>query len=167
VKTILPPSLDGVDLKALKYDEAVSLVAELSDEDLLRLVDSPSIKLGDPACHFLAKRGKRDLVLKLVLEKKLKTRNGKVRAANFLGDWGRSWSEAFAGLMMLATDRNKDAVNTALLSVVLWRDKTAIPKLRVLYEERRNPDYLKAINALEQNNHRFYAKYFAPDSRWS
>jgi hypothetical protein len=165
-RSILPPALDGLDLKSLTYREAAELVASLSDIELLALFDSPSIKIGDCAVEELEKRSVGHLVVEAVCNHRLKTRNGKVRATNFLSAWGRSYKEAFPALMILAADKNKEAVNNALLYVVLWRDLSVLPTLKALYAERKNPDYLKAIEALEKGDHRIYMKYFAPDKRW-
>jgi len=165
-RSILPPALDGLELTSLTYKEASDAVAQLSDLELLSLFDSTSIKIGDCAVCELGKRGRHDMVIQAVHKRQLKTRNGKVRAVNFLNRWGRSLKEAFPAQMILAADKNKDAVNCALLSVVLWRDLSVLPTLKALYAERKNPDYLKAIEALEKGDHRIYMKYFASDKRW-
>ena len=141
------------------------MVAQLSDLELLALFDSPSIKIGDCAVVELGKRSS-NLVVEAVQNHQLKTRNGKVRATSYLSRWGRSYKEAFPALMILAADKNKEVVSNALLDVVLWRDLSVLPTLKALYAERKNPDYLKAIEALEKGDHRIYSKYFAPDKRW-
>lgn len=162
----LPSRLRGVDLKSLTYAEADRLLQPLSDEQLLRLFDSPSIKLGDTACGHLSRRGGYRMVIDAIHSRALKTRNGKVRAANFLSGYGRTIPETLDALMVLAEDRNQDAVNTALLPIVMWGDATVLPKLRELYSTRRLDDYRKAVQAIEKNDHRFYSPGFSPDERW-
>ena len=90
-----------------------------------------------------------------------------MRAANFLARYGRSIPEVLPALMVLAEDKNADAVNTALLPIVMWKDTTVLPKLRQLYEERGLDDYQKAIEAIEKNDHRVYAPSYSPGEKWA
>jgi hypothetical protein len=107
------------------------------------------------------------MVLDAIHSRALKTRNGKVRAANFLHGYGRAVPDALGALMVLAEDRNMDAVNTALLPIVLWRDVSVLPKLRELYAERQLDDYRKAIQAIEQKDYRIYSPGVLPDEKWA
>lgn len=167
----IPDKLKGIDLKSLTYEKASQLVNPLSDEELLQLFDSASIKLGDTAADCLTRRRKHQMIISAVKSRTLKTRNGKVRAANVLtahlfGGRCINTTDTFAALMILAEDKNRDAVNTSLLAILLWGGKSVLPKLQELYLKTGYEDYEKAIRAIEANDYRIYSPYQSLWDEW-
>jgi hypothetical protein len=167
----IPEKLKGIDLKSLTYGKAGELVEPLSDQELMQLFDSSSIKLGDTAADYLVKRRKHQMIIDAVHSRTLKTRNGKVRAANvlkghLLGGRCIDFSRTFDALMILAEDKNRDAVNTVLVGVVLWGGKSVLPKLRELYSKTGFEDYQKAIRAIEENDIRILSPHQMFSEEW-
>ena len=163
--------LKGINLKSLTYGQANELVQPLSDQELMQLFDSSSIKLGDTAVDYPVKRRKHHMIINAVYSRTLRTRNGKVRAANVLeghlfGGRCKNVPKTFGALMILAGDRNRDAVNTALGSIVFLRDKSVLPKPREFYAKTGLEDYRKAIQAIEENDYRIYSPYDSPPEEW-
>lgn len=164
----LMPELEGVDLKTLTYETAESLLSTASDEVLVSLFDSASIKIGDTAVSCLLRRDRWSLIVDGVHEGRFRTRAGKIRAANYFSISGK-WvpkAKALPALMILAADRGLAAADNALLPIVLWQDPSVLPQLNELYEERPTEALKKAIKAIKKRDYRIYVKGYRPHAAW-
>ncbi len=144
---VLPPELNGVDLRTLTYETAEKLLSTASDETLVGLFDSGSLKIGDTAVSCLLRRNRWELVVDGVVNGDFRTSAGKIRAANYLSISGRlvPREASLSALMILVADRGLAASDNALLPVVMWQDPSVLPQLRELHEKRPTEALRKAI----------------------
>jgi len=149
-----------MNLRKLNYVEAEELLQSYSDEALVDVLGGSSRKLGDTAFSLLWRRNRTDLVIGALRDGKLGSRDGKVRALNFLLKYGRSIPEAFEIYRQYCVDRSHDVVSTALFGLVFWQDPRVIPYLESLAFGAHGEMVHEAISALRSRDVKKYSPYF-------
>ena len=112
-------------LAKLTYADLHERLKDRSSLELLDLLDERSIKVGDTAAGLLSSREERAMILNAILSDRLTTRNGKVRALNFLCQRGRQMPEAINGYLHLVHDEHPDVVDCALFGLGRFAESTA------------------------------------------
>jgi hypothetical protein len=156
--------MENSEIKALEkrlarqsYKVIADELRPLSSGALLSLLDSKSIKIGDTAGDFLAGRDEAPLIVDAILNNRIRTALGKVRATNILNWFGRAVPEAVDAHLHLLNDRSNDVLGNALFGIVFWRRRDLLPKLRehlalVSDDAARQQTLREAIEALEADN---------------
>ncbi len=149
-----------MNLRRLSYQEAAALLDGKSDDELVDVLAGPSRKLGDMAWEALGRHGRHDLVIRALQEKKITTRDGKVRALNLLLSQGRRLPEAFPILCQYAADRSIDVADCALFGLALWQDISVLPLLESLLGSKHSAEVTKVIDAIKTGDPKKYSPYF-------
>jgi hypothetical protein len=144
-------------LAKLTYAEVHKRLAKRSSEKLLALLDERSIRVGDTAECLLSLREERQLVLAAIMDDKLKTRNGNVRALSFLLRRGRKMPEAIDAYLHLVHDSHRDVVAWALFGLVFLGNKRFIRNIQEALARPGIPERLRkrlelAVKALEEQD---------------
>ena len=147
-------------LTKLNYAEIHERLKDRPSLDLLDLLDARSTKVGDTAAALLSSRDERAVVLNAILTDKLKTRNGKVRALNFLAQRGRKLPEALEGYLHLIHDLHPDVVDCALFGIAFWNDPRNIDVIRTIRIPRARCSVERAVAALQAGDPSIYSPYF-------
>jgi len=139
------------------YQAIDEALRSLSPSDLLSLLDSKSIKIGDTAASLLNRRKETALLIDALLNDRIRTALGRVRATNVLNWHGRAVPAATTAQIHCLDDRSDSVIRNALFGIVFLRRRDLIPKLkeRLAVAERgsrRQLDFREAIKALEAND---------------
>jgi len=153
--------LKEMNLRTLSHDEASALLEGRSDTELIEVLDGKSRKLGDTAWGILIRRGCDDLVVAALRNRKVRSRDGKIRSLNFLLNRGRKLPESYEIFMTYCTDRSADVVGSALFGLALWGNREAIHFLQSIKSERDCEKIERAIRSLEQGDYRIYSPGFS------
>ena len=157
-----------VKLARLSYAEISERLKNRASFELLDLLDDRSIKVGDTAASLLSSREEREMVLSVILNDKLKTRKGKVRALNFLSQCGRQMPEAIQGFLHLVNDLHPDVVDCALFGIVFWNDPRNIDAVLAITNPRVQLFVEKALKALQCADPSIYSpSFFDQAGVWS
>ncbi len=149
-----------MNLRTLSYQEAATLLADKSDEELVDVLAGSSRKLGDTAWEALGRHGRYDLVIRALQEKKITTRDGKVRALNLLLSQGRRLPEAFPIYCQYASDRSVDTAGCALFGLAFWQDASVLPLLESLLGSKHSAEVTKTIDAIKAGDPKKHSPYF-------
>ena len=143
-----------------------SLQAEDSEE-LLRLLDSPSIKIGDTAASLLSTRGDHDAVFHAIQSQRLRTALGRKRALFTLLQLGRSYPRSLTACLHLLHDKSRLVLDEAIFGVVRWCDPGSLPALEAIRHGQAAESVERAIQAIASQQPQTYNPYYAdPDGRW-
>jgi hypothetical protein len=147
------------------YEAIDQALRPLGSDDLLILLDSKSRKIGDTAAGLLDSRKETDRLIDALLNNRIRTALGRVRASNVLNWYGRAVPEATAVCVHLLNDRSNDVVDNALFGIVFMRRRDLLPKLRehlaLAHGDQRRERYLtEAIKALEANDPSLFSPGF-------
>jgi hypothetical protein len=158
------------ELIKLSYSELESKIKDFPLEDLLTLLNSKSIKIGDVAAGIIFESINDFRIITTALsDKTLTRRNGKVRAINLLCRLGCSFPESKTAFLSRLTDKSADVIDCALFGLAFWQDKTTLPEIRDAKEKRAAENVLleqsfsKAISAIENENPFIYSPHFSPE----
>jgi hypothetical protein len=150
-------------VRNLSYADIARALAKETSDELLRLLDCRSVKIGDSAADLLGQKRAAPLIAAAVLQKAIKTKIGKIRACNILSSFGRRYPEAKSAYVALLSDANADVVSNALLGLVLWGDKQMIPLIEELQKSAKSEEaanhFNRAREALEKSNPNIFAPY--------
>jgi len=147
-------------LAKLSYADIHRRLDHRPSDELLRLLDDRSVKVGDTAADLLATRQEWEMVLDALVIGKLKTRNGKVRGLNLLKLRGRKLAGAINAYLLLIRDKHPDVVGCALFGIVFWNDRRNIKAVQSINNSRAHHLVGKAIAALRKGDPTIYSPYF-------
>jgi len=143
-------------LKRLSYREIAEGLANTGAEILLQLLDSKSTKVGNTAADFLANKQGLPLVISAIMENKIETKLGKIRAKNILFGFGRKNPEALNAYLKLLQDQNDEIAYNSLLALVVWGDRRVIPAIKERQATVKSVEDAKkfqlACEAIEKSN---------------
>ena len=125
------------DIKALErrlarqsYQSIDDALGPLSSAEVLPLLDSKSIKVGDTAACILFRRKATRLLIGALLQNRLRTAVGRIRATNVLNWFGRAEPSATDACIHCLDDRSVDVLDNALFGIVFMRRRDLIPELK-------------------------------------
>lgn len=150
------------------YEQIDQALQTLSDDELLGLFDSPSIKVGDSACDILFSRAGdafKDEMVDALLEGRFKTRLGRMRASATVLCGGKRVRRAHEAYLHLLHDRSTDVVDNALFGLVFLNDKTHLPSVEAARDALPGDSKMKirfdgAIKALKAGNPFIFSSRF-------
>jgi hypothetical protein len=152
-------------LKRLGYREIAEGLANTGAEILLHLLDSKSTKVGNTAADFLAKKRGHPLLISAIMEDKIRTKLGKIRASNILFGLGRKNPEALDAHLKLLRDKNVEVADNALLALVAWGDCRVIPAIKERQATVKSVEDAKefqlACEAIEKSNLAIFSPHFS------
>jgi hypothetical protein len=155
-------------LKGKSYPEIERALAMASHEVLIGLLDSRSIKIGDSAADLLTRKRQHPLLISTTLANRLATKLGKIRATNILFGSGRKYPEALKAYFALLKDRNDEVADNALLGLVYWGNREAIPAIKERQKTVKTAEAARrfdvACEALEKNDPKIFSPHFVDDA---
>lgn len=141
-------------LKGLNYPEIERVLANAEAAVLIELLDSTSIKIGDSAAGLIRGKEACRLLISSILEKRITTKFGKIRANNTLFGTGRRYADALKAYLTLLEDPNDEIADNALLALVFWGDKGVIPAIKARAKSVKSTEhameFARACDALEK-----------------
>ena len=151
-------------LSRLSYAELGKTMTALTDDELVELLNSKSVKVGDTAASLLSTRNRIDVVLQGFARGQVTTRNGKMRVVYIVGR-KHNTNAAMDVLMTLVKDRVFDVADSALFAIVKVGGSTVRGKLAEL---QQSPDVIpsirprieRALKAIDENDPRVYSPNF-------
>lgn len=117
-------------LRGLNYPEIERSLRRTKPQMLIEMLDSKFIKIGDSAAGLLRGGQAYHLLISAIVEGRITTRIGKIRANNTLFRSGRRYPEALNAYLAFLNDRNDEIAYEALLALVFWGDKRVIPSIK-------------------------------------
>jgi hypothetical protein len=144
-------------LRRSSYAVIRKQLATATDETLVALLDSRSIKVGDTAADLLATRESLEIVTRALLQRSLRSRTAKIRAFGILRQFGKKATGAIEVYLAYLTDRSLDVVADALFGLVFWQDAQVTSAIRhamvsSAHDKERRRLFSKATEALESQN---------------
>ncbi len=150
----------------LSYAKMNDALAGFPTEELVSLLDSPSIKVGDTASSWLSRRDALDPIYDALCDRRLRTKLGRIRALNTLLLPAREYPKSYDACLLLLHDRSREVACQALWGLCLWSDPACPPQLdRIEHAPDRDLVAL-AIRAIHADNYRIYLPYFDDCGRW-
>jgi hypothetical protein len=140
-------------------------LGRLSSRELLVLLDSKSIKIGDTAAGLLHQRTETELLINALLSDHIRTPIGRVRATNVLSGFGRAIPEAVDAYVHSLDDRSEGVLSNALFGIVFMRRRDLLAALQERFAvarpgSARHQLLRKAIEALRANDPSLYSPGF-------
>ena len=150
------------ELAGKSYPEIEAVLPNLAYPDLLDLLDSRSIRIGNVATEILIARGQTDLVVEALLGSRIRTKLGRIRATNLLNRFGRGIPRATEAYLHLLGDRSADVVDCALFGLVFLLDKTNLSMIKDARSKRKvgcatRHYFNEAITAIEKQDPFIYS----------
>jgi hypothetical protein len=150
----------------LSYAELDAELATRSIDELLVLLDSASIKVGDTAASLLGRRDAFDCVYDALCDRRIRTALGRMRAIYILQLPARKYPRSFDACIRLLRDRSSIVFGQALWGLCLWSDSRSLPELKRVRD--RDPEKVAlAIRAIEAGDYRIYSPYFDDQGAWA
>lgn len=143
------------------YKQLSDELKKWDTEQLIELIDAPSVKIGDTAVEIVGRRCP-NLLIKALLGKRVKTSVGKLRALNVMHYYGKQYEDFHKVFSCFLNDRSFDVVDAALFGLVFWQDQSAtdlISKARSSTQHDR-ASFDKAIEALEKRDPFIFSPHF-------
>jgi hypothetical protein len=152
-------------LKNATYVEINRRLQQATNSQLIALLDSKSIRIGDSAAGVLGARKKHQLIIDAILAQQLKTSLGRLRASSSLLAFGKNVPRAVEAYSLLLDDRSRHVIDNALLGLVFMQEVDNIPAIeaaKIRAAERGKPvgQYDLAIRALKQDNPFIFAPWY-------
>jgi hypothetical protein len=143
----------------------------LTTDDLFELIESDSIKVGDSAASLLSRRKETNALISRLIDDRIRTRLGRLRAINTLTMRGASCPEALPAYVHCLDDRSNDVLSGSLFGIVFMRRHDLLPQLRARLEatdlaKGRRELLEKAVKALELDDPFFYSPNYAGGEMW-
>ena len=148
----------------MTYEEVRAILEDKPDNELLGLLEEKSRKVGDNAWAILRRRRQHSMVADALEHRKIRTRDGKVRALNLLSVFGRSVPRACQSFKQYCSDRSSDVVDCALMGLCLWGNQDAISYLSTIQSARDAERIERAIRSLNEGNYNIYSPGFRDDA---
>jgi HEAT repeat protein len=148
----------GKNLCKLSYNEIENQISSFDNESLIELMNNRSRRVADTAFGLLdRKEGSAPMIVEALLSGRFTHRDAKVRASNFLLNYGRACPEALTAYLYLLDDKNEEVVDQALFGIVFLQDSKQLETLKskrdvlpISSELRKMFD--KAIQAIAEKN---------------
>jgi hypothetical protein len=152
-------------LAGKSYPEIERALQNLKSAELLDLLDSRSVRIGDSAAELLVTRRQIDPVIDRLLASAIRTKLGRMRATTVLRRFGKSASRAVEAYRHLLDDRCIDVVSGALFGLVFWQDSNNLPMIETAKAKTepgspRRALFNKAITALRKEDPFLYSSGF-------
>lgn len=112
------------------YPEIEKVLPKLDTSDLLMLLDSRSIRVGDTATEVLVARRQTGLVIDALLAQRIRTKLGRLRATHLLSRFGKDVPRAADAYVHLLDDRSADVISNALFGLVFLLDQQNLPTIK-------------------------------------
>ena len=155
-------------LKGLNYPEIERALAKTAPQILIELLDSKSTKIGGSAAGLLKGSQAYHLLISSILENRITTKLGKIRATNTLFSVGRRYPEALKAHLVFLNDQNREVADNALLGLVFWGDKRVIPLIKERGKRAKSAtdakEFERACDALEKADPASFSPNFADDA---
>ena len=151
----------------LSYAELDAELASRSTGELLQLLDSPSIKVGDTATSLLGRRGALDIVYDALCGRRIRTALGRLRALHALLLPARNYPKSFDACIQLLHDRSSVVFDEALWGLCLWCEPRCLPDLQRIADESNRGRIALAIQAIQAGDYRIYSPYFDDRGDWA
>ena len=151
----------------LSYEEIDAELSRESTEQLISLLDSPSIKVGDTAACLLATRKAYDAVYDAVCESKLKAALGRKRALYLLIHAGPRYRKGLDACVRLLRDRSKLVVDEALFGLCHWNDQSTLAALDSVTCRGVAEDVALARRAIKARDIRIFSEHYSINEKWS
>lgn len=158
-------------LKVSNYPETEQALSKTTPLTLIELLDSKSIKVGDCAAMMIKGDERYRLLISSILEGRITTKLGKIRADNMLFRTGRHYPDALKAYLWFLADPNDEIAYNALLALVFWGDKKVIPVIKERMKRVKSPedkkDFIRACEALEKSDPQSFNPHFTDvDGIW-
>ncbi len=150
----------------LTYAEMNAELSNRSEEDLITLLDSPSIKVGDTAASLLSRRGAEDAVYEAVCTGRLKTALGRKRALFTLLLPGPQYRKGLDACVRMLSDRSKLVVGEALFGLCHWNDQSTLAALDTVTCRAAADDVELARRAIKARDIRIFSQYYSIHEKW-
>jgi hypothetical protein len=150
----------------LTYAEMDTELRARSKEDLLSLMDSPSIKVGDTASGLLSGRKAFDTIYHAVCQSKFRTALGRKRALNVLIHAGPRYRKGLDACVRLLRDRSKLVVDEALFGLCHWNEQSTLAALDTVTCRAADEDVELARRAIKARDIRIFSRYYSIDEKW-
>jgi hypothetical protein len=149
----------------LSHQDIWKSLEGLSDDELLELVDVRSNRVGDNAVGLLGSRGQFDKLIDGILDSRIHTANGKLRATSTLLAGGIHIPRAQEAYLALLSEMSAGVVDNALLGLVFSQKKSHIPKIEAALKKAKPGSQIqksleRAIEALKKESPSFFAPYY-------
>lgn len=118
------------ELTKKSYSEIDASLSTLDHPELLELLDSRSIRVGNSATEILVARHQADLVIDALLASTVRTKLGRLRATHLLSCFGRGVPRAASAYLWLLDDPSIDVISNALFGLVFLLDTQNLPILK-------------------------------------
>jgi hypothetical protein len=151
----------------LTYREMDVELSNRSEEELIALLDSTSVKIGDTAASLLSRRDAEDAVYDALCDGRLKTALGRKRALFTLLLAGPGYGKSLDACVHLLRDRSKLVVNEALFGLCHWNDQSTLAALETVTCGAAAEDVELAQRAIKARNLRIFSPYYSIHEKWS
>jgi hypothetical protein len=151
----------------LTYAEMDAELSTRGEEELISLLDSPSIKIGDTAADPLSRRRALDAVYDAVCDGRLKKALGKKRALYLLIHAGPRYRKGLDACVRLLRDRGKLVVGEALFGLCHWNDQSTLAALDTVTCRAVAEDVELARRAIKARDIRIFSQYYSIHEKWS
>jgi hypothetical protein len=136
--------------------------------ELVALLDSPSIKIGDTAAGLLFNRKSLDAVYEALCLGSLKTALGRKRALYILIHCGGPrYPKGLEACVRLLRDRSKLVVGEALFGLCHWNDQSTLAALDSVTCRAVAEDVELARRAIKARDIRIFSQYYSIHEKWS
>jgi hypothetical protein len=150
----------------LSYAELDAKLASRSNDELLLLLDSPSIKIGDTATSLLGRRDAFDFIYEALHGGRVRTALGRLRALHALLLPARNYRKSFDACIHLLDDRSSKVFSEALWGLCVWSDPICLPELERV--SNRDPEQVAlATRAIKAGDYRIFSPYYDDRGAWA
>lgn len=151
----------------LTYGQMDAELRSRSEDELISLMDSPSIKVGDTAAGLLEGRRAFDAVYDAVCDNRLKTALGRKRALYVLIHAGPGYRKGLDACVRLLRDRSRLVVDEALFGLCHWNDQSTLAALDTVTCRGVGEDVELARRAIKARDIRIFSRYYSIHEKWS
>lgn len=150
----------------LTYAEIAAELRTRNVEELIALMDSPFIKVGDTATGILG-RHSLDAVYDAVMGGRLKTALGRKRALYLLIGAGPRYGKGLDACVHLLRDRSGLVVREALFGLCHWNDQSTLAALDTVTCRAAVEDVKQARCAIKARDIRKFNESYAIHEMWN
>jgi hypothetical protein len=151
----------------LTYAEMNVELSPRSEDELISLLDSLSIKVGDTAAAILSRKGALDAVYDAVCDGRLKRALGRKRALYLLIHAGPRYRKGLDACIRLLRDRSKLVVDEALFGLCHWNDQSTLAALDTVTCRAVTKDVELARRAIKARDIRIFSRHYSIHEKWS
>jgi hypothetical protein len=151
----------------LTYAQMDAELSTRSEDELMALLDPPSIKVGDTAASLLSRQDAEDSVYDALCDGRLKTALGRKRALFTLLLAGPRYRKSLHACVRLLSDRSKLVVGEALFGLCHWNDQSILAALDTVTCRGVAEDVELARRAIKARDIRIFSRYYSIHDQWS